>query len=145
MNLQRAPAAEGTGKGDRLAHGPSEKLDLQSLRFGADPYLSGEAAFETVQGMQSAGVQACAKHYINKFVSPPSTNATHILSKSEQEHFRDQSSSNLADRVQHELYLHPVRSFPLLEFDLTISSQFLKAVQAGVASVMCSYSKFGAI
>jgi hypothetical protein len=26
--------------------------------FGADPYLSGEAAFATVQGMQGAGVQA---------------------------------------------------------------------------------------
>ena len=26
--------------------------------FGADPYLSGEAAFETIVGIQSAGVQA---------------------------------------------------------------------------------------
>ena len=26
--------------------------------FGADPYLAGEAAFETIVGIQNAGVQA---------------------------------------------------------------------------------------
>ena len=36
--------------------------------FGADPFLSGEAAYETILGMQQGGVQACAKHYINKCV-----------------------------------------------------------------------------
>ena len=36
--------------------------------FGADPFLVGEAAYETILGMQQAGVQACAKHYINKCV-----------------------------------------------------------------------------
>lgn len=30
----------------------------------ADPYLTGESAFHTTKGMQDAGVQACAKHYI---------------------------------------------------------------------------------
>ena len=34
--------------------------------FGADPFLAGEAAYETIIGMQSGGVQACAKHFINK-------------------------------------------------------------------------------
>ena len=34
--------------------------------FGADPYLTGEAAYETILGIQRAGVQACAKHLINK-------------------------------------------------------------------------------
>lgn len=34
--------------------------------FGADPYLTGEAAYETVLGLQQGGVQATAKHYINK-------------------------------------------------------------------------------
>lgn len=43
---------------------------------------------------------------------------------SEQEHDRTQESSNVADRTEHELYAHP----------------FLRSVQAGVASVMCSYS-----
>ena len=38
--------------------------------FGADPFLAGEAAYETILGMQEGGVQACAKHYINKWVTP---------------------------------------------------------------------------
>ena len=37
-------------------------------RFGADPYLSGEGAYETISGIQSQGVQAVAKHFINKWV-----------------------------------------------------------------------------
>lgn len=44
---------------------------------------------------------------------------------SEQEHFRTQESSVIDDRTIHELYAHP----------------FLRSVMAGVASVMCSYSK----
>ncbi|CAE6491427.1 unnamed protein product [Rhizoctonia solani] len=81
--------------------------------FGADPYLAGEAAYETVIGIQSQGVQACAKHYINN----------------EQEHFRQTSSSNVDDRTQHEIYLPP----------------FLKAVQAGVASIMGAYNQVNGI
>jgi hypothetical protein len=34
--------------------------------FGGDPYLTGEGAFETITGIQSQGVQAVAKHLINK-------------------------------------------------------------------------------
>lgn len=29
-----------------------------------DPYLNGEAAYETIMGVQSQGVQACVKHFI---------------------------------------------------------------------------------
>ena len=36
--------------------------------FGVDPFLAGEAAYETILGLQSSGVQACAKHFINKSV-----------------------------------------------------------------------------
>jgi beta-glucosidase len=32
--------------------------------WGADSYLAGEAVFATVQGVQSVGVQSCAKHLI---------------------------------------------------------------------------------
>lgn len=32
--------------------------------FGADPYLTGEAVFATIKGVQSVGVQACGKHLI---------------------------------------------------------------------------------
>lgn len=92
MNIARAPAAGRNWEG-----------------FGADPYLAGEAAYATITGIQSQGVQACAKHYLNN----------------EQEHFRETSSSNVDDRTQHEIYLPP----------------FLKSVQAGVASFMCSYNQ----
>ncbi|TFK76897.1 glycoside hydrolase family 3 protein [Pluteus cervinus] len=92
MNIVRAPAAGRNWEG-----------------FGADPYLSGEGAFQYITGMQSQGVQATAKHYINN----------------EQEHFRDAGTSVVDDRYsnQHEIYLAP----------------FLKSVQANVAAVMCSY------
>lgn len=46
----------------------SATYDFASDRFGADPYLSGECAYETVMGIQSQGVQAVAKHFINKYV-----------------------------------------------------------------------------
>ncbi|KAG2032842.1 glycoside hydrolase family 3 protein [Suillus americanus] len=59
--------------------------------FGADPFLAGESAYETVLGMQHGGVQSCAKHFIN----------------SEQEQFRAVESSNVDDRTQHEIYAHP--------------------------------------
>ncbi|KAH8883088.1 hypothetical protein GQ53DRAFT_811741 [Thozetella sp. PMI_491] len=59
--------------------------------FGPDPYLTGIAMAETIEGMQSSGVQACAKHYIGN----------------EQELNRETMSSNIDDRTIHELYLWP--------------------------------------
>ncbi|OTB03915.1 glycoside hydrolase family 3 protein [Hypoxylon sp. CI-4A] len=59
--------------------------------FGPDPYLTGIAMAETIEGMQSVGVQANAKHYI----------------LNEQELNRETVSSNLDDRTLHELYLWP--------------------------------------
>ncbi|KAJ1310905.1 hypothetical protein OPQ81_009420 [Rhizoctonia solani] len=110
-----ALGVEFRGKGIHVALGPAVNMARVPAGgrnwegFGADPYLAGEAAYETVVGIQSQGVQACAKHYINN----------------EQEHFRQTSSSNVDDRTQHEIYLPP----------------FLKAVQAGVASIMGSYNQ----
>ncbi|KAK5065194.1 hypothetical protein LTR84_001031 [Exophiala bonariae] len=83
--------------------------------FGSDPVLQGVAAYETIQGIQSQGIIATAKHLIGN----------------EQEHFRksfewgipEALSSNIDDRTLHELYLWP----------------FAESVRAGVASVMCSY------
>lgn len=46
---------------------------------------------ETIEGMQEAGVQACAKHFIGN----------------EQERNRESMGSNIPDRVMHELYLWP--------------------------------------
>jgi beta-glucosidase len=62
---------------------------LVATGFGPDPYLTGIAMAQTINGMQAAGVQACAKHYIGN----------------EQEKNRETMSSNIGDRVNHELYL----------------------------------------
>ncbi|KAI0757179.1 beta-glucosidase [Daedaleopsis nitida] len=92
-----AMGAEFKGKGIHVALGPMMNLMRVPAAgrnwegAGGDPFLSGELAFETVTGIQSVGVQACAKHYINN----------------EQEHFRDSSSSQVDDRTQHELYSLP--------------------------------------
>ncbi|KAI4115783.1 MAG: hypothetical protein LQ338_007808, partial [Usnochroma carphineum] len=90
--------------------------------FSPDPALTGIMMAQTVQGIQDAGVIACAKHYI----------------LNEQEHFRqapeavgygyminDSLSSNIDDATLHETYLWP----------------FADAVRAGVGSVMCSYQQ----
>ncbi|CCG83194.1 Probable beta-glucosidase A [Taphrina deformans PYCC 5710] len=74
--------------------------------FSPDPYLCGQAMYESIVGIQAAGTLACAKHFIGN----------------EQEHFRQSGeaaqfepalpvlesiSSNIDDRVMHELYLWP--------------------------------------
>ncbi|KAI0532704.1 glycoside hydrolase superfamily [Xylaria digitata] len=59
--------------------------------FGADPYLQGIAMAETIEGLQSVGVQANAKHFI----------------LNEQELNRETMSSTVDDRTMHELYLWP--------------------------------------
>jgi beta-glucosidase-like glycosyl hydrolase len=67
-----AMGQEHVGKGVNIALGPMMNMGriAQGGRnwegFGADPFLAGVGAYETILGMQSAGVQACAKHYINK-------------------------------------------------------------------------------
>lgn len=76
--------------------------------FGADPYLNGEGAYYTTLGIQDRGVQATLKHY----------------NANEQEHFRNTGSSNLDERTERELYLHP----------------FMRGIQAGAVSVMCGYN-----
>nr|ATQ35957.1 beta-glucosidase [Talaromyces piceae] len=87
--------------------------------FSPDPVLTGHLMAKTIEGIQDAGVIACAKHYI----------------ANEQEHFRqsaeggfnisDSLSSNIDDKTMHELYLWP----------------FADAVRAGVGSIMCSYNQ----
>jgi beta-glucosidase len=124
------------GKGVNIALGPMMNMGrvAQGGRnwegFGADPFLAGESAYETVLGLQHGGVQSCAKHFINKFVLIPiCTGSYFIYSYSEQEHFRATETSNVDDRTQHEIYAHP----------------FLRSVMAGISSVMCSYSKSSCI
>ncbi|KAM0749455.1 beta glucosidase [Meredithblackwellia eburnea MCA 4105] len=115
-----AMGAEFRGKGVNVALGPMMNLGRVAAGgrnwegFGADPYLAGIAAAETIKGIQSNGVIACAKHFIGN----------------EQEHFRGGSgataeSSNIDDRTMHEVYAWP----------------FAESVRAGVGSVMCSYQR----
>ncbi|KAK0673676.1 family 3 putative glycoside hydrolase [Cercophora samala] len=59
--------------------------------FSPDPYLTGVAIAETIKGIQSKGVIACAKHYI----------------LNEQEHFRGSIDVRIDDKTMHELYLWP--------------------------------------
>ncbi|KAE9394948.1 glycoside hydrolase family 3 protein [Gymnopus androsaceus JB14] len=59
--------------------------------FGPDPYLSGEGAYQTVQGVQSVGVQACAKH----------------LGPYNQEHWRYGLIADVDDRTFREMYWWP--------------------------------------
>ena len=79
-----------------------QMLTVLTSPCSPDPVLTGILFAQSVQGIQSAGVIACAKHYI----------------LNEQEHFRqapeaasfgininDSVSSNLDDVTMHELYL----------------------------------------
>ncbi|TRM61488.1 glycoside hydrolase family 3 protein [Schizophyllum amplum] len=92
-----AMGEEFRGKGVHVHLGPDMNIMRTAAAgrnwegFGADPYLSGEASYETITGVQSVGVQASAKHFINN----------------EQEHFRENSNSKVDDRTQHEIYLAP--------------------------------------
>lgn len=59
-------------KGVNIALGPMMNMGRNAAGgrnwegFGADPFLTGEAAYETILGMQAGGVQACAKHLVGK-------------------------------------------------------------------------------
>lgn len=75
---------------------------------------------ETIRGIQDAGAQACAKHFIGNEQETQRSN-TILPDGTEVEGI----SSNIDDRTMHELYLWP----------------FADAVKAGVASVMCSYNR----
>ncbi|KAH8704646.1 hypothetical protein GQ44DRAFT_743537 [Phaeosphaeriaceae sp. PMI808] len=59
--------------------------------FGSDPYLQGIMMAETIEGMQEAGVQATAKHFI----------------ANEQELNRDTMSADVNGRALRELYVWP--------------------------------------
>jgi beta-glucosidase-like glycosyl hydrolase len=63
---------EHRGKGVNVALTPMINLGrvpnggLNWEGFGADPYLVSAAGYETILGLQSTGVQAVAKNFINK-------------------------------------------------------------------------------
>jgi len=80
--------------------------------LGEDPHLAYHMARAVVAGIQSQGVVACAKHYINNAQEGPGHNGRLAVSE------------NVPDRAQHELYLPP----------------FAGAVDAEVGAVMCAYN-----
>ncbi|CZR50174.1 related to beta-glucosidase 1 precursor [Phialocephala subalpina] len=88
--------------------------------FSPDPYLTGVAMASSIKGIQDAGIQATAKHFIGneqETMRGGSLTANGTLV--------DAISSNIDDRTMHELYLWP----------------FADAVKSGVSSVMCSYNR----
>lgn len=92
--------------------------------FAADPYLTGLAMEHTINGVQDAGVQAVAKHFIGneqETMRNPTWNESGPVGSVIQESV----SSNIDDRTMHELYLWP----------------FANAVRAQVSSVMCAYNR----
>jgi len=119
-----AMGQEHRGKGVNVQLGPMMNMGRNAAAgrnwegFGADPFLTGVSSALTIEGIQSAGVIACAKHYVGN----------------EQEHFRSGSgggenststSSDISDRTMHEIYAWP----------------FGESVKAGVGSIMCSYQR----
>ncbi|KAJ3513385.1 hypothetical protein NLJ89_g2980 [Agrocybe chaxingu] len=92
-----AMGREFVGKGVNIALSPMMNMGRVAAGgrnwegFGGDPFLAGEAAYETILGMQQGGVIACAKHLV----------------ANEQEHKRMTSTSEIDDRTLHEIYTHP--------------------------------------
>ncbi|KAK5787721.1 hypothetical protein VI817_010218 [Penicillium citrinum] len=92
--------------------------------FAADPYLTGVCMEETIIGMQDAGVQANAKHFIAN-EQETQRNPTYNPDANETTYIQDSVSANIDDRTLHEIYMWP----------------FANAVRAKVASAMCSYNR----
>ena len=97
--------------------------------FGPDPYLSGEGAFETITGVQSIGVQACAKH---------------LAANNQALAVRALSQRRRQD-VARVILIPFLRS---IEVDAPFSfvscarhAELFGVGQAGVSSVMCAYNR----
>jgi beta-glucosidase len=115
------------GKGAHIALGPvigalgrSPFGGRNWEAFSPDAYLSGELVAETVQGIQSAGVQATTKHFI---ANEQETQRNPTLAADGTK--IEAMSSNVDDKTMHETYLWP----------------FANAVRAGTASIMGPYNR----
>ncbi|KAF4583646.1 hypothetical protein EYR38_002401 [Pleurotus pulmonarius] len=88
---------ESRGKGVNVFLGPvmdimrNPKAGRGWESFGPDPFLTGEGAYETIVGVQSTGVQACAKHFVGN----------------NQEHWRYGVTANFDERTMREVYGWP--------------------------------------
>ncbi|KAK4958851.1 hypothetical protein LTR10_003648 [Elasticomyces elasticus] len=129
-------ALEFKGKGSHIALGPvAGPLGRSGYGgrnwegFSPDPYLTGELFGITIEGMESTGVQACAKHYIGNEQetqrNPSGGPNSAIFGGPADAPSIEAVSSNIDDRTMHEAYLWP----------------FYNAVHSGVSSIMCSYNR----
>ena len=93
----KAYGNEFRAKGINVALGPAMNILRTPIAgriwesYSEDPFLSGEAATYIINGIQSTGVIACAKHYIGN----------------DQETNRKNSSSNIPEQALWEIYLEP--------------------------------------
>jgi len=100
QNNAAATAAEQKGKGVNIQLAPMMNIDRvpQAGRnfegTGEDPYLSAQMAVASVTGIQSQGIIATAKHYIDN----------------DQETNRMSINSVVDNRTQHEIYLPPFKA-----------------------------------
>ncbi|KAI1496236.1 putative beta-glucosidase G [Biscogniauxia marginata] len=92
--------------------------------FSPDPYLTGIAMQDTINGIQDAGVQATAKHYVGN-EQETQRNPSFVENGTLGEVDQEAVSANLDDRTMHELYLWP----------------FANAAYAKAASFMCAYQR----
>ncbi|KAI0808779.1 glycoside hydrolase family 3 protein [Xylaria sp. FL0064] len=122
-----AMGEEFRAKGSHVALGPAAGPLGRHARggrnwegFGPDPYLAGAAMENFVTGLQSNGVQACAKHLVANEQETQRTSTTATDGS-----VIEAISSNVDDRTLHELYLWP----------------FANAVKAGTSTVMCAYNR----
>ncbi|KAJ6051081.1 hypothetical protein N7460_001615 [Penicillium canescens] len=126
-----AMAKEHKAKGSHVILGPiggplgRSPYDSRTWEgFAADPYLTGICMEETINGMQDAGVQANAKHFIAN-EQETQRNPSYAPDANETTYIQDSVSANIDDRTLHEIYMWP----------------FANAVRAKVASAMCSYNR----
>ncbi len=104
--VRRKEVVTGRDSGEPATANLAHFLAITNGHCSPDPVLTGVMMAETIKGIQSQGVMACAKHYIGN----------------EQEHFRqapeagnygfnitDSLSSNIDDVTMHELYLWYVK------------------------------------
>ncbi|HTX93115.1 MAG TPA: glycoside hydrolase family 3 C-terminal domain-containing protein, partial [Anaerolineales bacterium] len=95
-----AMAEEELAKGANVQLAPMMNIDRVPMAgrnfegFGEDPYLSAQMAAADVRGIQSTGVIATAKHFIDN----------------DQEYQRTTISSEIDIRTQHEIYLPPFKA-----------------------------------
>jgi beta-glucosidase len=79
-----------------------QKSNTLSPGFSVDPYLTGELAYETVTGIQAAGVISSTKHFI---AQEQETHRVNTWSYLETGPFAESVSSNVDDKAMHETYL----------------------------------------